>query len=252
MKKTGITTSAPTRQPAPESSPADMIEPAFHLSECRSLQIDTQKLGDKATRYLARTVARTPVNLIAQIQRTNIHLSQRDAEGSYGALLDLFIALGDKGISIRRRMLRRAKPLLTEEQFRALALCLDSGLSATDPMPPSSRSVLSKGLTGTGQLVVRINEEQTSPSTRDPLEEAIEHLEYSQTDKAREILEQALFDDPSRPELHSNLLAIYRASNDLESFTAMRNKLNESGKPLTEEWKQLAGHFAVQSGTFNK
>ena len=247
MKKTDTSTSAPMRQVEP--SP-DMVEPAFHLSECRSLHIDTRKLGDKATRYLARTVARTPVNLIAQIQRTNIHLSQRDAEGSYGALLDLFIALGDKGLSIRRRMLLRAKPLLTEEQFQALALRLNSGISATDPMPPSSQSVLSKGLTGTGQLVVRINEEQAAK--RDPLEEAIEYLEYSQTDKARELLEQALLDDPSRLELHSNLLAIYRASNDLENFTAMHSKLNKLGKPLTEEWEQLAERFATQSSAFNK
>ncbi len=242
MKKTGITTPDKMQQTGQESS-QDLLEPAFYLPECRSLQIDTQKFGEKAADYLARGVARTPVNLLAQIQRVNIYLAQRDAEGVYGALLDLFITLGDKGLLIRRRMLLRAKPLLSEEQLQALALRLDTGVSATDPMPPSAQSVLSKGLTGIRQLIVRVD--NTNVAERDPLEDAIEYLEYSQIDKAREVLEKALLDDPSRIDLHSNLLAIYRASNDHCNFTSMRNRLNKLKNPVPDEWKQLAQHFAT-------
>ncbi|HHL45012.1 MAG TPA: hypothetical protein ENJ24_00425 [Gammaproteobacteria bacterium] len=242
MKKTGITISTKNQPTEKEISP-DQLEPAFYLSECRSLQIDTEKLGDKAANYLTHGVARTPANLIAQIQRVNIYLAQRDAEGVYGALLDLFIALGDKGLLIRRRMLLRAKPLLSEEQLQALALRLDTGVSATDPMPPSTHSVLSKGLTGIRQLVVRIDDAKADK--RDPLEDAIEYLEYSQIDKAREVLERALLEDPSRMDLHSNLLAIYRASNDLGNFTTMRNRLDKLKNPVPDEWKQLAKHFAT-------
>ncbi len=243
MKKKGTPEPLKKGQTEQEPSP-ELFEPAFHLSEHRSLQIDTRKLGNKATRYLARTVARTPANLVAQIQRVNIYLGQRDAEGIYGALLDLFIALGDKGVPVRRRMLRRARPLLTEEQFQALALHLDNGISAAAPMPLSNRSVLSKGVTGTRQLVVRVADTETAE--RDPLKDAIEYLEYSQTDKAREVLEQAVLDNPSRIELHDNLLAIYRASNDLENFTGMHARLDKLKCSVPDKWKQLAEYFAMQ------
>ncbi len=247
MKKNDITTSARKQQTAEELSP-ELLEPAFYLSECRSLQIDTRKLGDnKAAGYLTRSVARRPENLLAQIQRANIHLTQRDAEGVYGSLLDLFITLNNKGRSIRQRMLLRAKPLLTEEQFQALAERLDTGISATDPMPLSTQSVLSKGLTGTRQLIVRIDDNGNETTNRDPLEEAIEYLEYSQIEKAREILEKAVLDNPSRMELHNNLLTIYRVSGDQGSFTVMLDRLNALKFPVPEEWKRLAEHFATRS-----
>ncbi|HFC53053.1 MAG TPA: hypothetical protein ENJ43_01310, partial [Gammaproteobacteria bacterium] len=201
-----------------------MREPAFHLSGCRSLRIDTEEWGDRATGYLARSVARTPTNLIAQVQRINSCLAQRDSEGAYGALLDLFIALGEKGLLLRRRMLVQARPLLGEERSRALAQHLEKGLLATDPMPPSSHSMLSKGLTGTRQLVMRVDNDN-DVRERDPLDDAIGYLEYSQIDKAQAILERALLEDPSRTDLHSNLLAIYRASGDSASFARMRSKL---------------------------
>ncbi len=241
MKKTGVTPL--NNQPTQQTSLSELLEPAFQLAECRSLQIDGEKWGEKAADFLARGVARSPVNLIAQIQRLNLCLAKRDAEGTYGALLDLFITLGEKGLLIRRRMLLRAKPLLTEEQFQALAMHLDSGVSAADPMPPSSSSVLSKGLTGIRQLVVRINNDDGKP--RDPLDEAVEYLEYSQIDKAREVLEKAVLADPSRTDLQNNLLAIYRASNDQENFTLMRNKLRELETPVSEEWKKLAKYFSA-------
>ena len=244
MKKKGLPDSTPAQQ-AEQKSSRELLEPAFHLSEHRSLQVDTHKLGNKAERYLARAVARTPTNLIAQIQRVNVHLAQRDKEGVYGALLDLFIALGDKGVPVRRRMLRRAHPLLSEERFQALATHLEKGVSATDPMPPTSCSVLSKGLSGTRQLVVRTA--GTAPARRDPLKEALEHIEYCQIDRAKEILEQAVLDDPARTELHDTLLAIYRASNDLQSFTAMRAKLDKLGQPVPAGWEQLAKQFTAQT-----
>ncbi len=241
MKKTGP---APLDSQRSQETPAsELLEPAFHLAECRSLQIDGETWGDKATDFLARGVARSPVNLIAQIQRLNLYLAKRDAEGAYGALLDLFITLGEKGLLIRRRMLLRAKPLLTDEQFQALAMRLDTGVSASDPMPPSSSSVLSKGLTGIRQLVVRIDEDGNNRQ-RDPLDEAIEHLEYSQIDKAKEVLEKAVLEKPSRKDLQNNLLAIYRASNDRESFTTMRDKLRELGTGISDEWKELAEYFS--------
>ncbi len=241
MKKTGANPS--DRPQAEQKSASELLEPAFYLPECRSLQIDGEKWGNKAADFLARGVARTPLNLVAQIQRLNLSLAKRDAEETYGALLDLFITLGEKGLLIRRRMLLRAKPLLSNEQFQALALRLDTGVSATDPMPPSASSVLSKGLTGIRQLVVRIDDEDGKP--RDPLDEAIEYLEYSQIDKAREVLEKAVLADPSRKELQHNLLAIYRASNDQENFVAMRNKLRKLETPVLDEWKELAKYFSA-------
>jgi hypothetical protein len=76
----------------------------------------------------------------------------------------------------------------------------------------------------------------TSGEDRDPLLEAREHIEYSQLAEARTVLEEALPRQPSRIELHAELLLLYRATGDLDNFLRTREKLQQVVDSLPAIW----------------
>jgi hypothetical protein len=136
-----------------------------------------------------------------------------------------------------------AAPSLSHTTRELFAENLESGVSATDVLPISSASVLSRGLRGTTELVERVG--ASGVGTRDPLEEANECLEYGQIDAARCILEAAVLDQPDRAELHNDLLEIYQRTADCENFREMHQKLSARRNPLADSWELMAASFGV-------
>jgi tetratricopeptide (TPR) repeat protein len=220
---------------------ASLMEAAFCIQGVANLHLNKLSCGHKAEEYLFHAVSKAPDDLRSHVQRVNLFLDRKDAEGLQGALLDLFIVLGDKGRPLRKRMLTASRMVLSEEQYRIFAQCLDSGIRATDMLPPSRESVLSKGVTGTNRLVSRIPTGKTAK--QDPLEEAQDHLEYGQVEEAMEVLENAILKEPSRPELHPELLEIYRAINARDRFLALRKRLGAYSNQLPDAWQELETYF---------
>lgn len=221
-------------QGQPPASLAAARQAVFEIPGIRRLFLDAEKSSDDAGDYLSRQVARKPEDLRSHLQRINLCLQQRDREGTYGALLDLFIVLGPKGLPLRRRIFRSTLRLLNKEQYRAFLQHMDAGVHATAVMPSARCSMLSKGLTGTSHLV--INEVTEEDFQRDPLIEAREHLEYGQVEEARELLEEAVLMEPWRTDLQSDLLEIYRHTRDRKNFDAMRERLEAANIPVSDAW----------------
>jgi len=207
----------------------------FRLSLYTGLKVraGSNRIAD----YLAHHIARMPGDLRSHVQRINMHLETQDAGGLYGALLDLFIVLNDRGLALRKRALDSARPVLKMPMYRAMHAVLERGISATDRMPLSRSSMLSKGLHGSNRLVSRMASAATM--TRDLLQEAREHVEYGQIDMARELLEQAVLENPERMELQHDLLEIYTSTRDRERFAAMRRKLDAKNVVAGEAWSAL-------------
>ena len=218
----------------------EAVEAAFQLSGFTGLSFQAGTCNRIAD-YFAHGVARTPNNLRGHVQRINEHIRQKDSPGTYGALLDLFITLSDKGLHLRNRMLRSAKEILDPYRYQALSGVLQQGIKDTDRMPLAPNSVFSKGLTGCNQLVQRI--ESRESRKLDPLQMARDHIEYGQIDEAREILEQALLTDTGSIELHHELLEIYRCTCDKTRFSAMRQNLREVNNPAEDAWSSLEQAF---------
>ncbi len=218
-------------------------ECAFVLPGSSELQLaQSQNIGDPCA-FLAHQVARFPSDLKVHVQRIVLHVAETNAGGSYAALVDLFIALGSKGMSLRQRMLDTAKRLLERGQYQALVRKLDSGLHAADPIPCAPGSMLSKGTRGARILVERLDRHET----RDPLDEARSYLEYGQLDEARRLLEEALLSEPSRLELHLELLEIYRATLDLERFDALWKLQDAAQNPAPDAWLETAEFLSMQA-----
>lgn len=102
---------------------------------------------------LDRLVAVGSVDVRVHLQRVNRDIARRDAEGAYGALVDLFIALGPSVAEVRNRALYWARDVLAPHHYDALSAHVEQGLSPATPMPATLRSVRSRGVTGSTSLV---------------------------------------------------------------------------------------------------
>jgi len=91
---------------------------------------------------LDAAVAAQPKNLSAHLQRITHHLETRDQDATYGALLDLFWVLGDKGRDLRSRLTHRAFRLLSADQYNALQDSLTGRVAGHERWPVSACCVL--------------------------------------------------------------------------------------------------------------
>lgn len=113
-----------------EGSDAAMLpHPEFGLAALRSIRLPADWRTETTAHYLAHCVARRPENLLAHARRIALHASLNDDAGLAAAMTDLFIALGDKGSSLKRLMFSRHRDAL--KRFgcdEALAQALDQAL----------------------------------------------------------------------------------------------------------------------------
>ncbi|MGR9105969.1 MAG: type IV pilus assembly protein FimV [Gammaproteobacteria bacterium] len=229
-----------------ENEPAECTpteaEICFHIPESGELHLDLGNREASALEYLKYCVLRNPADLLSHLRRIMLVDDSGDSEELYAALIDLFIALGSKGESLRSRLLRRYRTKLGNTRYPVLAQFLKHGANGRNVF--SCLSVLSKGVSGTCSLIQRMSDESAPDKSRDPLQEAREYLEYSQIDQARLILERAVLEYPQRIDYQQELLQLYRAVRDSKNFKKIHNQLKSSGKPLSDDWNAISKFLA--------
>lgn len=141
------------------SLPTDPVAGAFEMARPEAafrIEGHTElcpRDGDEAMQiYLSRRVAARPRDLRCHTRRVLLSHSLGDAEEAFAALVDLSIATGAKGESLKRRLLRICAPLLTPAQRRFLEEDGIAGLHAATNAA-SSRTMLTSGATGEKILV---------------------------------------------------------------------------------------------------
>lgn len=132
------------------------IEEAARIPGTARLRTERQNSDDTVADALARRVARDPGDTRVHVERVNLALADGDAEAAYGALVDLFIALGPRGRGVRERLAGGVRFLVGEERYQAVVAHLDDGLAANDPLPPAASSVLSTGVCGQREVVTPV------------------------------------------------------------------------------------------------
>jgi hypothetical protein len=173
-------------------------------------------LGSGA-RYLGYRIVDKPTDLRAHVQRILLYLGLNDEPGVRGSLIDLFIALGDKGAALKQRMLDFAVPALSRTAVAFLRKNIDKGFQPWDNAIASTRtSLLSMGYIGVRQLVLPSQKPETmvrsdtTLSAEHPLAQANSQLEYGQLENAVATLEEALRNDPTDKDVASLLDELYQ------------------------------------------
>jgi hypothetical protein len=209
-------------------------EPAFRYSNSRELAPDD--LDNRSADYFAFHVARTPGDLLGHVQRVKLHWHRREGDRAFGALVDLFVALGPAGQSLRKRLLNQLVPILKPAQQRALRSRLATGLKPADALAEPPRfSVLFRGMLG-GETIVRVSSQETESAHTDTLAEVQAYLEFGQIQEAKSLLEEALLREPEREDLHRELLEIYIHARDRDGLLSMQERLRDLGRVIGTAW----------------
>lgn len=190
-----------------------------HFSIAGDRGLVLKRLDDlgSGARYLGYRIVDKPNDLRAHVQRILLYLGLNDEPGVRGSLIDLFIALGDKGSALKQRMLGFAAPALSRTAVAFMRKNIDKGFQPWDNAIASTRtSLLSMGYIGVRQLVlVRQKAGITAgPETRanpeHPLAQAQSQLEYGQLEHAVATLEEALRNDPTDKDVADLLDELYQ------------------------------------------
>jgi tetratricopeptide (TPR) repeat protein len=213
------------------------LKPLFSQSDRNVLTPDSHNQVKEFKTYLAHAIKKEPMRLWLHIKRIRLHAQTADP-AILGALCDLFLVLGDKGLALRRRMLTLAKPLLSTIHYQILQQQLKVNGCATSPLHTlCAGAVLSEGIAGTTQLISK--QVYKIEVIEDPLEAARELLECGQTSLAQKMLEWALLNNPERLELHLALLNLYQHTRDREQAECFWQKLRGLSNSAAAEWLRL-------------
>lgn len=209
----------------------DFLQSAGHL--------DDKELLEK----LVFNIARKPRHLLTHVQRIYHCFEKSWSEQLFAAVTDLLIVLNGRGRAISKRVVFGTMSRLSEEEFLVFKELLE-GKTKASQLLGNQYSIFSKGLNGVNNLIQQ--SEQNAKPDYDPLELAWDHIEYSQLEQAKHVLEEAIIADPLRAELQLELLSLYRSTRDFKGFSQMLNQLQQSGVNMVNEWAGLNDYFKGQ------
>ncbi len=223
----------------PNDSLDTHLELAFRDRGTRRMQLKSDASPEKVEAYFCHHVVRAPQDLLVHVQRIHFAIERLPESRIYSALLDLFIALGERGLALRTEMLQQAKDHLSTEHLEYLNSILEGTATADGSIDDQSFSMLAKGVTGCRDMVR--GERQMRDES--PLEQALECIECSDLEGARLILEAAVTEDHAHPEQQKLLLELYRKTDDRKHFSVLYQAMISESNPTHAEWQALHQHF---------
>jgi len=216
----------------------EFIEACF-LDSGQWIMFPAIAYAHKVSEYLTHRISRRPLDLISHTQRIRLCYELRDADGTYGALLDLFIALGDKGLALRQRLLRHSARMLTLEHYKTLFAALKHKINASDHLPASHSAVLSAGIAGKPAALVRQHQGSMHDVDEEPLQIAQDLLNSGQIVQAQSILKLALLANPQSDDISLELLQIYRHTHNRSACIQLLRELGGAPLAVQDQWAEL-------------
>jgi len=212
----------------------EIIEPAFltqitlpaHGAENANLNPD----------FLAHKITRFQADLRSHTQRIFHYIEMKNDKALYSALVDLFWVLGNKGLSLRKRILINAHTLLKDQEFDSLNKSLSLGLQSESQIPIAQKTLLTKAKAHPFIKKVELNTARFSNA----IDEARSYVEYGQLDEAIAVLKEAILLNPRQLVLHNDLLEIFQKTAEKESFISFYELLLSNKISLPPLWKKVA------------
>jgi hypothetical protein len=187
-----------------------------------------------AWRYVTALVARDPLDLEAHSRRVVMACQPEFRERLFGAMLDLFLALGGHGRGLRTALLHKARAHLALDELRFLEQHLEAGLAPLASLPSDAGAVHDRGVLGNTQLV---RHERVAARQLSAHEEAMARVDEGDLDGARHLFEKALLEEPTQVDVVRELLDIYRYTRDDAAKAAMLERLRQRHGAAPAGWQ---------------
>jgi hypothetical protein len=221
------------------------LEDFFSLQNAGVFWCNTGTLqGEEALEKLVFLISKKPKSLINHVRRIFYCFQENLNKQLFAALVDFLVILNQQGQAISWRVVLGTKSRLTPEQFQGLKGYLKGDYTDIHLLSGNQYSIFSKGLVGINKMIQQIEKEETA---NDPLLIALDHIQYSQLDEAKEVLEQGIFAEPERLDLRQELANLYKLTGDSNRFHQMLAKLTRLGIIMTDDWNQLNNYFKGQN-----
>lgn len=208
-------------------------DPLFVFVRAGRLDCPSSIEVQDAWRHFSILVARDPLDIEAHTRRVLLASRPPLTDRAFGALVDLFLALGDRGRGLRRQLLEQAMPWLDPDDAHFLRAHLDTPLPRGAQLPSQRWSVLDTAVLGSLNMV-GLQRREVAQET--PFQQAMSLLEYGDLAGARGMLEAALLEEPENEEVKRELLAIYQHSRDDTGKAEMADKLVARHGALPSGW----------------
>lgn len=206
------------------------IQPALSLIFPDENLPDEEIDADTAWHFYSHSIRRNPADLTLHTHRVFFAMNHKDASLLPGSLHDLFYVLKDAGENLRIRLLKASVPHLSEKDVLYFAMWIKTGIKNGMGYQWVNGSVLSDGLYGPDQELVKFHKVEGESEEMSSLEEARACMEYGQLDVAQDILLKALNEDPDNKTLLEELeyLNNYVKSREIHPEKEAKTKKFES------------------------
>lgn len=228
----------------------ELLEPVF-LSNKILGGLSRSKSAEKIIDFMAQQIALNPANLQLHLNRIHFYSQQNNHEGVYGALLDLFTVLKEKGLPLRQRLLGKYYAQLKPEQASVLSVWLSGKMNKSSIIPHVKESILSDGRTGTLRLLTK-QKPVSEQANRDVVEDARDLINSGQVGEATVLLKKALLTNPRREDVGLELMIIYRHSRNYQAVEKILQSTKSLPLALRSQWQELAICLKSESGKDNR
>jgi len=216
----------------------EMLEPVF-LSNKILAGLSKSKSAEKIIDFMAQQIVLNPANLQLHLNRIHFYSQQNNHEGVYGALLDLFSVLKEKGLPLRKRLLKKHSVQLKPEQGSILSKWLSGKMNKNGIIPHVKESILNDGRTGTLRLLIK-QKSASEQVNRDVVEDARDLINSGQVGEATVLLKKALLVNPRREDIGLELMIIYRHSRNYQAVEKILQSTKDLPLALRPRWEELA------------
>lgn len=210
------------------------VDPVFTYARAGRLDLEYGLDPVTAWRHLSILVARDPLDLEAHVRRIMFTTHAPHHGKAFGALLDLFLALGPQGQPLRQMMLDIGESCIEPDEARFLRAHLETGLARNALLPAGTGALLDVAVIGSAHAVRHERVAVQLGTSR--VDEAISLLDHGDLPGARALLEEIVLDEPTNEIATRELLGIYHHSRDNEGRQAMRAHLQERHGALPPAW----------------
>lgn len=195
---------------------ASVSEPFFYFGLEKNMPPQAGLNSVHIKNFFEYSLKRNPNNLACHMQRIKFSLYEKNHNEVFAALCDLFIILGQQGLSLRKRLFIYAKRKLAQEQVEILSAHLTEKNMTDDLDFLPEHCFFKKEAIELLTIISQTDEKnQKNGNTLQTIES---YIENSQFDTAEAYILKHLKNEPDDEQLTIELINLYKALNHTEKF----------------------------------